>query len=181
MSDNRRSFWSSIPGVVTGLAGLLTGVVGLITLLVQLDVIGGDTSQNVATTGTTTVESVPTTVAGVAGGATTVTTEAGTFTVSPTNLNFGPADPKEKTVIIKNTGRTARLTVQNPKMTGKDAALFTVSMGDCNAPLAPNLSCSLPVTFAPSGPLRSYEAKLQIQAIGASSGAEVAVTASTLL
>ena len=41
-SENKKSFWSSIPGLVTGLAGLLTGVVGLVTVLIQLDVIGGD-------------------------------------------------------------------------------------------------------------------------------------------
>ena len=40
MSENKKSFWSSIPGLVTGLAGLLTGVVGLVTVLIQLEDLG---------------------------------------------------------------------------------------------------------------------------------------------
>ena len=44
MSENSRSFFSTVPGLVTGLAGVLTAVVGLITVLIQLGVIGGDDS-----------------------------------------------------------------------------------------------------------------------------------------
>jgi len=170
MSEKTKSFFGTIPGVVTGLAGLLTAVVGLITLLVQLDVIGGDDDQTVGTTGTT-----------VAGATPTAATEDGSFTVSPTSLTFAPTDPsKEKTVAVKNTG-TASLTVQAPKVTGKDAQQFTVATGDCTGPLAPNLSCNLRVTFTPGGPLRNYDAKLQIEATGSKRGEEVKVTASTLL
>jgi len=176
MSEKTRSFFATIPGVVTGLAGLLTAVVGLITLLVQLDVIGGDDSEKVATTATTV-----TTVTTVVGSGVTPTTEAGTFTVNPGTLAFGPTDAKEKTVTIRNTSATTRLTVLNPRVTGKDADRFTAAVGDCAAPLAPDLSCSLRVTFTPSGPIRSYEAIVQLQASGAPRAAEVKLTASTLL
>jgi len=173
MSEKTRSFFATIPGVVTGLAGLLTAVVGLITLLVQLDVIGGDDSEKVGTTAATATT--------VVGSGATPTTEVGTFTVNPGTLAFGPTDAKEKTVTIRNTSATTRLTVQSPKVTGKDADRFTAAVGDCTAPLAPNLSCNLRVTFTPSGPLRSYEATVQLQASGAPRAAEVKLTASTLL
>ena len=175
MSEKTRSFFATIPGVVTGLAGVLTALVGLFTLLIQLDVIGGDDSTNVATTDTTIAP------AGGAAGGPATSAEPGSFTVSPNPLNFGPADPKEKLLTVRNTSRTAKLAVQAPRVTGKDAARFTVAMGDCIAPLAPNLSCTLRVTFAPSGPLATYDARMQIEAGGAPQGAEVKVTASTLL
>ncbi|CAA9261792.1 MAG: hypothetical protein AVDCRST_MAG10-2788 [uncultured Acidimicrobiales bacterium] len=179
MSENKRSFFATVPGLVTGLAGLLTGIVGLVTVLIQLNVIGGDDSN-----GSTAVNAggpVTTSPAGGGGaGGTTPTTEGGTFTVSPSPLNFGPADPKEKTLTVKNTSSTARLSVQTPRVIGKDAERFSAS-SDCSGSLAPNLSCNVRVTFAPSGPLRTYEATVQIQATGAPRGAEVKVTASTLL
>lgn len=174
MSENKRSFFSTIPGLVTGLAGLLTGIVGLVTVLMQLNVIGGD--EDTRSTGST--ADAP--AGGGAGGATT-TTEAGTFTVSPSTLNFGPTDPKEKVVKVTNTSDSAKLTVQAPDVTGKDADRFTSSRGDCSGQLAPNLSCDVRVTFAPNAALRSYEATLQIKATGAPRAAEVKITASSVL
>ena len=175
MSEKTKSFFSTIPGLVTGLAGLLTGIVGLVTVLMQLNVIGGDDSKDVATTGTT--------IAPAGGGAAGAAATAGSvsFTVSPNPLNFGPTDPKEKVLTVRNTSTTERLAVQAPRVTGKDAARFTVAMGDCASPLAPNLSCTLRVTFAPSGPLATYEATVQVQASGAPQGVEVKLTGSTLL
>ena len=56
MSENKKSFFSSIPGLITGLAGLVTGIVGLFTVLIQLDVIGGDDDSGpTGAGGTTTV------------------------------------------------------------------------------------------------------------------------------
>ena len=178
MSEKKRSFFATIPGLVTGLAGLLTGIVGLVTVLMQLNVIGGDDSNDSAVNAGGSVTTAP--AGGGGAGGTAPTTETGTFTVTPNPLNFGPADPKEKTLTVKNTSSTARLSVQTPKVIGKDAERFSAS-SDCSGSLAPNLSCNVRVTFAPSGPLRTYEAVIQIQATGAARGAEVKVTASTLL
>ena len=176
MSESKRSFWSTIPGFVTGLAGLLTGIVGLVTVLIQLDIIGGDDGgQPVGTTGTT-----------VAGGAQapgggTPTTERPSFTVSPSTLDFKPADPREKTVTVKNTSESATITLSQPQVTGQDRAQFSASSGTCTGSLRPNLSCELRVTFSPSGPLRTYNALLQVTAPGAARGEEVRLTATTIL
>ena len=176
MSESKRSFWATIPGFVTGLAGLLTAIVGLVTVLIQLDVIGGDDSdQSEGTTATT--------VAGGAqgsGGGATPTSEAPRFTVSPTTLDFKPADPREKKVTVRNTSETASLTVAPPRVSGQDQGQFSATSGTCGAPLRAGLSCELVVTFAPAGPLRTYSAVLQVTAAGAR-GEEVRLTASTLL
>ena len=179
--SEKKSFWSSIPGLVTGLAGLLTGIVGLVTVLIQLDVIGGDDdSSTVNATGatSTTVAAGGTSSGGGGGG--TPTTEAATFTVSPTTLEFAPHE-KEKTVTVRNTSSTAAITVSQPRVSGDDPGNFTASLDACSRPLSPNLTCTLKVTFAPSGALRRYSATLQIQAGGAPRGAEVRLTGSSLL
>ena len=176
MSENKRSFWATVPGFVTGLAGLLTAIVGLVTVLIQLDVIGGDDSdESVGTSATT--------VAGGAqrpGGGAPSTTEAPRFTVTPTTLDFKPTDPREKKVTVKNTSESASLTVATPRVSGQDSAQFSSTSGTCSAPLRAGLSCELVVTFAPTGALRTYSAVLQVTAAGAR-GEEVRLTASTLL
>lgn len=169
MSENKKSFWSTIPGLVTGLAGLLTGIVGIVTVLIQLGVLGGgDSGGPVGTTGTS-----------VAGGG-MATTETPRFSVSPSTLDFKPADPREKTVTVKNTSDTATVTLTQPQVTGQDRGQFSASAGTCSGPLRPGLSCEVKVTFAPAGALRTYTAVLQLTSAGGR-GEEVRLTASTLL
>jgi hypothetical protein len=181
MSENKRSFWSSVPGLVTGLAGLLTGIVGLITLLVQLNVIGGDKSKTVATAPTTVVGS-PTTVTAGGTTATTVASLNAAFTLSTATLDFPPSDPKEKVVTVKNTGGTP-ITLLLPKTDGESPTAFVAAFGTCgNGPLASNLSCTIKVTFAPpAGILGRYNATLQVRAQEVRAGAEVKLTGSTIL
>lgn len=187
MSDGKRSFWSSVPGLITGLAGLLTGIVGLITLLVQQGVIGRDSGSNVSAgnPGSTTVSSgVAGTGTSTVAGGTTATTEAASFTVSPATLDFAPADPKDKTLTVKNTSNTARLTVYSPTLMGQDQDRFSVSAGACtNAPLPANGTCTLKVTFNPQAgaALKKYSATLQVKVAETARVNEVALSASTLL
>jgi len=181
MSENKRSFWSSIPGLVTGLAGLLTGIVGLVTVLIQLNVLGGGSSNKTAATATTSPAAGVTTTLG-AGAGTTAVTELGSFTLSPKPLTFGPTE-KVKTVTVKNTSDRTAITLKPPTVTGDNAAQFTPTFDTCTSgALLPGLSCTLKVTFTPAGPLGSYKATLQVQPqSGAVKGDEVALTASTLL
>jgi hypothetical protein len=176
MSENKRSFWASVPGLVTGLAGLLTGIVGLITLLVQLNVIGGDKSKTVATTATT-VAGSPTTVQG--GGGTTVTTEAGRFTVNPSQVKLQPSE-REKPVVVTNASTTATITMLQPEITGTDKGVFKTDAGCTNVPLKPGASCTVKVLFSPSGPLKTYGAALVLNAEGARS-LTLPIEASSLL
>jgi hypothetical protein len=181
MSENRRSFWSSVPGLVTGLAGLLTGIVGLVTVLIQLGVVGGKSDdKTTAATGatSTTVTTLP--GASTTGfGVTTTAAATGTFTV-PSTLDF-PSGVKEKPLTVKNTSPSGTITVRQPTLTGPDAARFTVSLDTCAQPLAAGLSCTMTVTFAPNVGLKTYSATLQVTASGTTRGAEVALTASVVL
>ena len=176
MSENKRSFFATIPGLVTGLAGLLTGVVGLVTVLIQLGVIGDDDGSEGTNGATTTV------VGGAAPGAggATNTTEVPRFTVTPATLDFPSAGARTKPVKVSNESNATALTVLPAQVTGTDRAQFSVSSGTCNAPVRAGSSCELQVTFSPSGPLRNYQAALEVSAQGARAQ-EVRITGSSLL
>jgi hypothetical protein len=176
MSD-RRSFWSSVPGLVTGLAGLLTGIVGLVTVLIQLGVLGGKDKASSSGSPPTTVSTTTVTVApgqtnsttvlgGVAGS--TPTTERGRFTVSPTLLTLQSSD-RQKPLTVKNASTATSITVLAPDFDGADKAAFKADAGCTNALLQPGASCTLNVLFTPTGILRSYSANVVVKASGADS------------
>ncbi|MDP1805618.1 MAG: hypothetical protein Q8K72_10665 [Acidimicrobiales bacterium] len=176
MSENRKSFWSSIPGLVTGLAGLLTGIVGLVTVLIQLDVIGGDGGGSPNAAVTTTV--VPGGTAGTTGGG-AVTTISGQLSAEPATLKLATGE-REKTLIVRNASNAA-VTVLKPEYKGRDSSAFSVDSGCTNVNLRVGATCSVKVQLAPSGPLKTYEARLVLEAKEISVVTEVPVTASTLL
>ncbi|MGH9265685.1 MAG: hypothetical protein ACRD1D_13440 [Acidimicrobiales bacterium] len=181
MSESKRSFFSTIPGLITGLAGLLTGIVGLVTVLIQLGVLGGDGDSASSSSTTVTSAPAPGGQGAVGGGSGGTTAEVPTFRVSPTTLDFQATDPRKKTVTIRNESTTTPITVTQPRVSGEDASNFSASFATCSGALAPNLSCTIEVTFAPSGPLRRYNATLQVQATGAPRGEEVRLTGSSVL
>ena len=170
-NENKRSFWASIPGLLTGIAGLLTGVVGLVTLGVQQGVIGKDSDSP-----TTTVTAVP----GAPGAGGTQTAEAATFRVEPTLVKLTQTE-REKTVTVRNPTRTAAITVRAPEFGGPDRAAFRSDAGCTNVRLEPGASCTLKVLFAPSGLLKSYAAFLVVKAEGVTAVTEVPIEASALV
>ena len=186
MSEHRGSFWSTVPGLITGLAGVLTAIVGLITVLIQLGVLGGGggSGKTVATGGaTTTVAGSAATQGsgsgGVAGGGST-TTEPGRLTVNPTALKLQPTE-REKRVTVKNPTSTATVTVLSPQITGTDKAVFQADAGCTNVTLHPGGTCTLKVLFAPSGPLKSYTASLVVKGNNGTPDTEVPIQATTIL
>ena len=177
MSENKKSFWSSIPGLVTGLAGLLTGIVGLVTVLIQLDVIGGDDADTPNAAVTTTV--APGGTAGTTGGAGSATTISGRLAAEPTSLKFQPTE-RDKTVTVRNL-TNASLTVLKPEYTGADRSAFSTDAGCTNVVLPAGRSCTVKVTLSPSGPLKTYKANLVLEAKEIPQVTEVPVEASTIL
>lgn len=175
MSENKQSFWSTIPGLITGLAGLLTGVVGLVTVLIQLDVLGGDDAGTPNAAVTTTV------VAGATGGAGggAVTTISGRLTAEPATLKLATGE-REKTLRVTNNA-SGPVTVLKPEYTGRDSSAFTVDSGCTNVSLRAGASCTVKVQLSTTEALKSFEASLVLEAKEISQVTEVPVTASTLL
>jgi len=177
MSENKQkqSFWSTIPGLVTGLAGLLTGIVGLVTVLMQLDVLGGNGDNTPGAGVTTTV--VPGGTAGGAGGS--ATTISGRLTAEPSTLKLATGE-REKTLRVVNNA-SAPVTVLKPEFSGRDSSAFSTDSGCTNVALRAGASCTLKIQLSPSGALKTYEASLVLEGKEISQVTEVPVTASTLL
>lgn len=181
MSENKRSFWSSIPGLVTGLAGLLTGVVGLVTVLIQLNVIGGDKSDKPTADVSTTIAPGGTaaTTGGTGAGGGSSTTISGRLAADPVSLKLATGE-REKTLTVRNL-TNASVTVLKPEYTGTDKSAFSTDSGCTNVVLTVGRSCTLKVTLAPTGPLKTYKANLVLEAKEIPQVTEVPVEASTLL
>jgi hypothetical protein len=175
--SEKKSFWSSIPGLVTGLAGLLTGIVGLVTVLIQLDVLGGKDDAATPAAG------VSTTVAGQApvtgGGSTPTTAISGKLTTDPATLKLQPTQ-REMSVTVRNSA-SAMVTVLKPETSGRDQAAFKVDEGCTNVSLRPGSSCTVKVQLTPSGVLKDYQAKLLLEAKEITTVTEVPIEASTIV
>ncbi len=176
MATKSKSFWSTMPGLITGLAGILTALVGLGTLLIQIGVIGGD--------GDSTAKSGVTANSRGTEGGNSQTQDSETppasaakpsFTVAPDDLKLTGTD-KEDTVTVSNTGTTALILATQVTGAGKDQ--FTVSKGSCGTQVPKGGSCSLTVSF--KGALTPVKADLIVSASGASSSQEVKLEGSPL-
>lgn len=139
MSTRSKSFWSTIPGLITGLAGILTAVVGLGTLLIQVGVVGGDGSDD-PTTGRKSGSTVTTLAPGARSGDTEAVAK---LDVSPTAVDLTVTD-KTESVTVENSGSKA-LSLQQPALSGAGKDQFEVKNG-CSQ-LQAGDSCNVTVTF----------------------------------
>lgn len=172
MSTRSKSFWSTIPGLITGLAGILTALVGLGTLLIQVGVIGGDGDDSTKNTPGQTATTRP----GINqddGGSGTATGPP-KFTVAPDELKLTGSE-KTKNVTVSNTGQAAF--TLSTELSGSGEDQFTVSKGTCGSQVPKGGSCVMSVSF--KGALAA-EAELVVTAPGASSSQEVTIEGSLL-
>lgn len=145
MSTPKKSFWSTVPGLVTGLVGLLTTLVALGTLLVTLGVIGDKSSTTVTTLAPGGTPGA-TTGGGGSGGATPTTAGTALFDASPRNVSLTAAS-KSATVTVTNRG-TAKLTMETPAIDGPQKDQFQVVATACTKTDIPvGDTCSMTVTF----------------------------------
>jgi hypothetical protein len=183
VSMSKKSFWSSIPGLVTGIAGILTAGVGLVSVLIALGVIGGSDSNNTtASTGATdTTVSSPSGSSGAIGGTTrpgAAASSGGTvsFTVDKATLTLKPLTPKD-VVKVTNQGSTP-LAVKKPELFGTNKDKFDVDASECTTAKVPvGQSCDIVVTFTPGA---EATATLQVTADGATSPEKVALKGALL-
>ena len=164
MSTRSKSFWSTIPGLITGLAGVLTGIVGLATLLIQIGVIGGDEGDPDSPTVTRPGQTATTRDgAGQSDG----TAAVAKFDVSPSSLDL--TANKSDTVTVENTG-TKVLTVQQPVLSGSGKDQFSVS-SRCGQ-LQVEDTCTISVTFKG---LLNASATMTVRASDGASSEEVSL------
>lgn len=109
---------------------------------------------------------------------TTAVADQASFSVAPSTLVFQAAQ-RQKDVTVKNDGRTT-VTVKAPTFSGSDPAPFSVDDRCSNKSLGPGSSCTVTVTFAPTGLLKAYKANLVIQAREVPAATEVAIQTAVL-
>jgi hypothetical protein len=158
--SNRRRFWSSIPGLLTGTAGVLTALVGLTTVLIQLDVIGDDSDS--------TTTSVATTIAGQPGGTTGSTTRGGTaagrVSINPTSATFNRLLQPSATFKVRNEG--SQPTTVSAELDGRDTDAFQVDASACDGELVRGITCDIVVKYQPPA-AGGQSARLVVSADGA--------------
>ena len=173
--SERKPFWSSVPGVATGVAGVVSAIVGLLGVSVQLGWIGGGDNKDTSAATSTLPDGSTGSTASTVRGASTVppTVRTGQFVVDPTSVSFEPLAPREATVTVSNTG-DAPLTVRSPTITGSGAEHFQATDVSCDSTLPADDSCEIKVTFAPKR-AGQYTAVLLITASNGARQVEVAL------
>lgn len=178
--SERKSFWSTVPGLITGVAGTITGIVALVGVAAQAGWIGG--GDGGGTTTTTTVEGSAGTIEGgrtTGPGATAPEEEAsGELAVSPTSVDLTLLAP-EATVTVRNTG-DAPVDVRPPNITGSDADSFEVADDGCSgSDLDPGRSCEVTVRLDTGSP-GDYQAVLVVSGSDLDREVEVSLRAGLL-
>ncbi len=173
MNTAKKSFWSSVPGVVTGVAGVVGAVVGLITVLISLGVIGNSNSSPTVTTLPPSETSGATSGSGAGTGGSPTTVAKGSFTVDTDSLTLSLLKP-EDSVTVSNNGKVP-LSLGLPQVSG-DKDRFTIVARDCtSSALGPGKSCSIKVTL--NGPGAAGSATMVVSADAAASTTTVKLKA----
>lgn len=175
MAD-KKSFWSSVPGLVTGLAAIITGLVALISVFTKING-SHNTSNNgapsppaatssptptptgVTTTSTPTMTDTASPSPGASPGVTTSPASPGApaaLTASPASgLDFGSVGIGQtspvRTVTITNAGGSPAV-IQSVNPDGTNSSWFSIATSTCGngAALQPQQTCQVGIQVKPS-------------------------------
>ena len=183
--EKKKNFWTTVPGVISGIAAIVTGLGVLIPLL--LGVGSKHTEKNSASqnppgvTSTGTEGTTSTAGGGTTGNASPLPTDGSSpfsadspsdssgglgITADPPSVSFGSTQQgkstPDKTVTISNPG-TVPVTIDKVEITGSDAAAFTMTSTTCgdSSAVAPMSTCQVSLHFTPNA-LRSESASLKV-------------------
>ena len=171
-----KAFFSTLPGVVSGIAALVTGIVGLGTLAVQLGWVGDDDGGGNGGGAATTVA----TEAGGSGSGGAPSGGAAELEATPAKLTFVPLQAKEMTVTVRNDG-TAPVTLRPPDIDGADSDQYSAAYDRCESPLGAGRSCRVKVTFEPTKAGRSTATLVVAPTSGSVKAVEVEIEGNHLL
>ncbi len=148
--QEKKSFFSTVPGLVTGAAGLLTGVVGLLTVSTQLGWIGddgdGSSDQPAAQSTATTVRPGSGGGSTASGGTTGTTVPNLAFEATPRQITFGGIGGDDQVVTVRNSGN-GPIRFEPFEVTGPNRDQFRIGQNDCGSTLNAGRTCTLTVTY----------------------------------
>lgn len=180
----KKNFWQTVPGVITGLATILTASLGLIPILT-----GGDDNPQPQSTQsaspTPTISSSPTSSSSSNGsGNSNSGNVAPKVVVAPKSLNFGKigsGKTSSQTVTVANSGNEY-LVVDGASIDGRND-VFSVEAEEClgeETGIAPDDECEVTVSFNPTSP-GAFAGFLEIEHSGKDSPTRVALNGEGLL
>ncbi len=160
MAEKRKSFWTTVPGIISGVAAIVTGLGVLIPLL--LGVGGKHTNKNTASQnsspGVTSTSTAGGSTGGTSGpGSTPLPTDSASgSTSSPLGITADPSSVNvtgkaaDATVTISNPGGTD-VTIDKVEITGANASAFSITSTTCGngSTASPNQSCQVVVHYTP--------------------------------
>jgi hypothetical protein len=160
MADGRKPFWTTVPGIISGIAATITGLAVLIPLL--LGVGGKHTNKNAASQnsspGVTSTSTAGGSTGGTSGpGSTPLPTDSASgSTSSPLGVTADPSSVNvtgkaaDATVTITNPGSTD-VTIDKVEIIGANASAFSITSTTCGngSTVSPNQSCQVMVHYTP--------------------------------
>lgn len=181
MSEQQKSFWSTMPGIITGVAAIVTGLGALVPVVLSTSHGKAAHTQNAATSSldpsasaspsaspSPTPGGLATTSPGATDSPAPDTTPAATpstgavaglaaLSVNPVSLNLGQAASgnatQPATVTLANPGSSPAV-LDGFQFTGPNAAQFAIASTTCGTgiALAPQSSCQVSVRFTAQSP-----------------------------
>ncbi|CAN5819709.1 hypothetical protein BH23ACT12_BH23ACT12_02040 [soil metagenome] len=167
----KKNFWQTAPGMITGLAAILTATVGLIPILTG----GDDNPQPEATQSAGPTPSSPNSGGSSSSSSGNVAPKA---VVTPKSLDFGQvgsARTAKQTATVANSGNEY-LVIDDVSIEGRND-VFSVEAEEClgeETGIAPGDKCEVTVSFRPTSP-GSFAGVLEIEHSGSDSPSRVAL------
>jgi len=162
MADDKKPFWTSLPGIISGIAATITGLAVLIPLL--LGAAGKHPNKNTASQNSSPGVTSTSTPGGSPGGSasplpndgSTPTDSSSSSTSSPLGITANPSTVNlsgkagDATVTITNPGATD-VTIDKVELTGANASAFSVTSTTCGngSTVSPNQTCQVVVHYTP--------------------------------
>jgi hypothetical protein len=171
--SEQKSFWSTIPGVITGTATVITAVLGLLSILRGGSSTPTSALQSPQTSPSPSASPSPSTT-DTPGSSSTVQAEA-RVTLTPRTVDFGTHAPgqasDELSVTLTNSG-TREVVVQLVEVAGADASLFEITQDGCQGTtVQPSYDCQISLRFTPRS-VGEFRATLDVEHDGPNSPAE---------
>lgn len=145
----KKSFWTTLPGFLTGLATVITA--GL-SLLAVFGLAGDGNTKSSPTPGGESPSPSETGSQDRDSGGGASSGEETRVRLAPETLDFGrqtvgSASP-DQTVTLTNIG-TGEVAITDVQITGADMELFQVESNNCGDTIQPDYDCKVDVTFTP--------------------------------
>jgi hypothetical protein len=182
----KKNFWSTVPGVVTGLATILTATLGIVSLVRGNgnEAASPQPTESASPTTSSTNGSSSGTGGRSSGGGGGSGTAAPRAVVAPKSLNFGQLGSgrsRELTVTVANSG-DEYLVVDGVEISGRND-VFAAEGREClqqRTGVAPDDDCEITVTFTPTAP-GAFAGFLEIEHSANDSPARVALNGDGVL